>query len=268
MLRFSALAATRSVSPDFRGEAGGTGSSAGIARAPAYTTPVRRLLALCRIVTMAAMTIVLYALYLARPARRAALTRRWHARMAGILGLRATIEGAPPAGAFLLVSNHLSYVDVLLLGSVLEAVFVAKADIRGWPLLGALASSTGTIFIDRASRRDTFRVAGAIERALAKGRAVVVFPEGTSTDGTSVLPFKSSLLDVAARHTLPVHYATIRYATAEAAWGDDEPFTTHAWRLLQQPRIEATLRFGPAPVVSTDRKLLARELWEGVRAGL
>ncbi|HWS71209.1 MAG TPA: lysophospholipid acyltransferase family protein, partial [Thermoanaerobaculia bacterium] len=149
----------------------------------------------------------------------------------------------------------------------LEAVFVAKADIRSWPLLGGLASSTGTIFIDRGSRRDTLRVGATIERALANGRAVVVFPEGTSTDGAAVLPFKSSLLDVAARNALPVHYATIGYSIAEAAWGDDEPFGRHAWRLLQQPRIEATLRFGAAPVVSDDRKELARELWERVSAG-
>jgi 1-acyl-sn-glycerol-3-phosphate acyltransferase len=224
------------------------------------------MLALSRILRMTLVTLALYPLYLALPARRAAIARRWHAAMARILGLRATIVGEPPSGAFLLVANHLGYVDVLLLGSVLECVFVAKADVRGWPLLGGLAASTGTIFIDRASRRDTLRVGAAIERALARGRAVVVFPEGTSTDGSGVLPFKSSLLDVAARDRLPVHYAKLGYSIAEAAWGGDEPFGAHAWRLLQQPRIEATLRFGGEAVVSDDRKALARELWERVAA--
>lgn len=224
------------------------------------------MLALSRILRMTLLTLALYPLYLALPAKRAAIARRWHAAMARILGMRATISGTPPRGAFLLVANHLGYVDVLLLGSVLECVFVARADVRGWPLLGGLAASTGTIFIDRASRRDTLRVGNAIERALANGRAVVVFPEGTSTDGAEVLPFKSSLLDVAARDRLPVHYARIGYSIPEAAWGGDEPFGTHALRLLQKPRIEATLRFGAEPVVSADRKELARELRERVAA--
>lgn len=224
------------------------------------------MLVFTRILRMTLVTLALYPLYLVLPARRAAIARRWHAAMARILGLRATIAGEPPRGAFLLVANHLGYVDVLLLGSVLECVFVAKADIRGWPLLGGLAASTGTIFIDRASRRDTLRVGDAIERALASGRGVVVFPEGTSTDGTSVLPFKSSLLDVAARERLPVHYARIGYSIAEAAWGGDEPFGSHVLRLMQQPRIEATLRFGVEAIVSGDRKALARELRERVAA--
>lgn len=222
------------------------------------------MLPLLRIARMVLVTLRLYPLYLALPAKRAAIVRLWHASMAKILGLHATIDGTPPRGAFLLVANHLGYVDVLLLGGILEAIFVAKADIRGWPLLGALAGSTGTIFIDRASRRDTLRVGELIERALARGRAVVVFPEGTATDGSRVLPFKSSLLDVAARKQLPVHFATIGYSIAEAAWGGDEPFGAHAWRLLQQPRIDATVRFGAAPVVSGDRKELARELWRRV----
>jgi 1-acyl-sn-glycerol-3-phosphate acyltransferase len=229
---------------------------------------MRSLHAVRRIAFMAATTVVLYAQFLLRPARRPAIVSRWHAAMGRLLGLRATIDGAPPTGAFLLVANHLSYVDVLLLGGAIEAVFVARADVRGWPLLGALASSTGTIFIDRGSRRDTLRVGEAIGRALAHGRAVVVFPEGTSTDGTDVLPFKSSLLDVAARHALPVYYATIRYSTQAAAWGGDEPFATHAWRLLQQPRIEAVLRFGAAPIATNDRKELAQQLRDRVRAGL
>ena len=224
------------------------------------------MLPLLRIFRMLAITLLLYPLYLALPRRRAAIVKRWHAGIARIVGVHATVEGTPPSGAVLLVANHLGYLDVFLLGGIIEAVFVAKADIRGWPLLGGLASSTGTIFIDRGSRRDTLRVGALIERAIANGRAVVVFPEGTATDGSSVLPFKSSLLDVAARNALPVHYATIRYSIAEAAWGGDEPFAGHAWRLLQQPRIDATLRFGAAPVVSDDRKVLARELWERVSA--
>jgi 1-acyl-sn-glycerol-3-phosphate acyltransferase len=224
-----------------------------------------------RLLLAGTLTALLYTLWLAVGRSRAALRKRivrsWTIAMGRIFGLRPKVEGKGPAGAFLLVANHVSWLDILLLGSLREVVFIAKAEMRGWPVIGPLATSTGTIFIDRASRRDTLRVSEAIEHAVRHGTSVVLFPEGTSTDGNRLLPFKSALLESAARNTLPVHYAALRYTTPQAAWPDDTPFGQHAWQVLQVPRIDATVHFGGA-VTAPDRKELAERLWQEVSAAL
>jgi 1-acyl-sn-glycerol-3-phosphate acyltransferase len=224
-----------------------------------------RLRAISRIVAILGTTAVLYPIWFIRRSRRKAIVRRWHASMARILGVRVTIDGQPPADPVFLVSNHLGYLDIFLLGGILEVLFIAKAEIRNWPGLGVLASTTGTIFIDRRSRRDTLRVSSIIESAIRDRHAVVLFPEGTTTsENVTLLPFKSSLLELAAQNALPVHAAAIRYSVPEAAWPGDDPFGPHFWRLLQVPRIDATLRFGGS-TVARDRKELANRLWEEVR---
>jgi 1-acyl-sn-glycerol-3-phosphate acyltransferase len=206
---------------------------------------------------MTAATAVLYPLFLVFRSRRPSIVRRWHAAIARILGMHITVDGVPPRDACLLVANHLSYVDVSLLGGLMETLFVAKADVRHWPALGPLASSTGTVFIDRASQRDAVRVTAMLRELVRGGRSVVVFPEGTSTDGASVLPFKAPLFEAAADGALPVYYAAIRYAQPSVAWFGDAPFAGHAWRLLQLPRIDARVSFG-GPLEANDRKALAR----------
>jgi 1-acyl-sn-glycerol-3-phosphate acyltransferase len=232
---------------------------------------MKRMRAVVRLLLAGTATAVLYAIWLAvgrsRTALRKRIVRLWTIAMGRIFGLRPRVEGEGPAGAFLLVANHVSWLDILLLGSLREVVFIAKAEMRGWPIIGPLATSTGTIFIDRGSRRDTLRVSEAIEQAVRDGTSVVLFPEGTSTDGNRLLPFKSALLESAARNTLPVHYAALRYETPQAAWPDDTPFGKHAWQLLQVARIDATVRFGGA-VTARDRKELAEKLWNEVSTAL
>jgi len=195
---------------------------------------------------------------------RDAMVRRWARSMSRIIGLRATISGPQPSGTFLLVTNHVSYVDILLLASCVDVAFVAKADIRQWPAFGGVAAAVGTIFIDRESRRDAARVAAQIEERLRSGLSVALFPESTSTDGLSVLPFKSTLLEAAARSELPVHHAVIFYEQHEVAWGGPDPLLPHVRRVFQLPRIDARVQFGGS-VQSRDRKALARELEREVR---
>jgi len=230
-----------------------------------------RLRAAMRLLLAGAATAALYALWLAAGRSRAGLrkriVRRWTVTMGRIFGLRPHVAGIRPDGAFLLVANHVSWLDIFLLGSTSEVVFIAKAEMRGWPVIGPLATSTGTIFVDRRSRRDALRVSAAIEQAVRNGTSVVLFPEGTSSDGERVLPFKSALLESAARNGLPVHYAALRYQEPRAAWPDDRPFGEHAWQVLQLPRIDATVRFGGA-VTAGDRKELAQKLWHEVSAAL
>jgi 1-acyl-sn-glycerol-3-phosphate acyltransferase len=159
-----------------------------------------------------------------------------------------------------MVSNHVTFLDILLLAQYVDVAFIAKSQVRQWPVIGRLAESVGTIFIDRSSRRDAIRVGAAIDESIREGLSVFLFPEGKSGDGKSVLPFKSALLDGAARNGLPVYYAAIRYALDEVAWPGDEAFTTLAWSLLKLPRIDVTLHFGGC-VIAHDRKELAEGLW-------
>jgi len=220
---------------------------------------------------MAASTAALYVVYIVgrlitrRSQRwRDRMVRAWARTLSRCMGLEATIDGPRPTGAFLLVANHVSYVDILLLSQCVDVVFVAKSDVRHWPAIGALAASVDTIFIDREARRDAVRVSSAVDRAIRAGAGVALFPEGTSSDGSDVLPFKPALLEGAAREAMPVHHAAIRYVPAEVAWWGDMELAPHLWKLLQLPKLEASLRFGGA-VVATCRKELAEKLRTEIR---
>ena len=240
---------------------------------------MRQLRAFVRAARLVCLTTFAYGFYFVGKVSR--LTRpghgwrngwfRWWARsVCRTLGVRATTTGTPPQDA-LVVSNHISYLDIPLLASYIDAVFVAKADVADWPLVGTVCRGIDTIFIDRNAKRDVIAVGEEMERRLAAGLGVVVFPEGTSGTGEEVLPFRSSLLEVAARDEVPVHWAAIRYAvpdseppvTESVAWGD-MPFLPHVWGLLQIAEIRAEVIFGAKPIVDRDRKALAAKLQSAV----
>lgn len=194
---------------------------------------------------------------------------RWWAVTGGrIIGMRARLTGTPPSGPFFLVSNHLGYVDIFLLGSHVDAAFVAKADLRRWPALGRVFATADTIFIDRSRRKDVLRVTELIENSMRRGLGILLFPEGTSGKGEGILPFKPSLLDFAARQEQPIHFACLSYRTPPGAssaqevvcWWGDTPFLPHAARLFRLPYFEASLHFCDEPVRGTDRKALANRL--------
>ena len=238
-----------------------------------------RLRAAGRGLSMLALTAVDCALYMGGsallrpwPRRRAAWRERWYRHWAGgvarRLGLVWRIDGRPPEPPFLMVVNHLSYADVFPLLAITGATFVAKAEVGSWPLVGHLCRISDTLLIDRTARRDLVRVGRQIEARLAAGGGVIVFPEGTTGRGDALLPFKASLLEVAARGGVPVWYATLSYRTPPGApppadsvcWWGDEPFVSHLVRLLRVPQVEMTIRFGPEPVADRDRKALAARL--------
>ncbi len=211
---------------------------------------------------------------LRRSAWQAGVFRLWCRLLLRIFGARFTVQGPPPRRPYLLVSNHLSWVDILVLGAVAGASFIARADIDRWPVVGALCRAVDTIFIDRASKRDLLRVAAVVEARLAAGAGVVFFAEGTTGPGAALLPFKPSLLEVAAASGAAVHYATLAYRTpageppaAQAVcWWGDAPFTPHAVRLLALPGFEARLTFGAEPIRDGDRKQLAARLRAAMEA--
>lgn len=196
----------------------------------------------------------------------------WGRSMALILGMRIRTIGEPPRPPFFLVSNHLSYVDIIAYAACLECVFISRNDIADWPGIGLLARTVGTIFINREKLHDIPRVIAEINQALDEGLGVILFPEGTSGAGDRVLPFHASLLDPAAKASYPVSFASISYRTRPGetpaylavSWWGDMTFTPHVMELLKLSGFEATITFGSHAIGSDDRKELAKSLWRAV----
>jgi 1-acyl-sn-glycerol-3-phosphate acyltransferase len=236
-----------------------------------------------RVALLVAITTALWIVYLAgrlvrrTPARRVTWRnrsiRRWARVCLPVMGVSVVRRGEPPAGN-LVVSNHLGYLDILVLASQMPTIFVSKAEVADWPFMGRVAASAGTIFVKREEKRSLVETAQWIEEELRLGSNVVLFPEGTSSGGEQVLPFRPSLLDPAARGALPVAHASLRYisprgfppAKEAICWWRDMPFGSHVLGLLRLPRIGAEVTFGAEPLVGSDRKDLAHRLWEATRA--
>ena len=231
-----------------------------------------------------------------RDAARRARVRRWACRLWGrgvlrALNVRLSTEGAPPPPGALVVSNHLSWLDIPVLASVLPVVFVSKAEVRRWPFLGLASTIGGTVYIDRSRRQDTVRALAGMRSALDRGDSVAVFPEATSTSGATILPLKPSLLADAAARRAPVHWATIRYSVpADAGAGRDDPggnhpssdgptardrvcwwgdmtFLPHLAGVCALKRIRCRVRFCDSPVRHDDRKALAAALRRAMLRG-
>ncbi|MEW6273313.1 MAG: lysophospholipid acyltransferase family protein [Thermodesulfobacteriota bacterium] len=190
----------------------------------------------------------------------------WARGAARIVGMRLEVRGTIPAGPVLLAANHLSYLDVVVLASLLDAVFVAKSDVAGWPVVGALCKRVGTVFVERRCKRDLLRVLPVLSDALRAGTSVVVFPEGTTTDGGRVLPFKSPLFEAALRSGRAVCVASLDYAIDGGAvdparhvcWWGEMTFARHLFALLGLRGVRARVVFGARPIAAPERKELAR----------
>ena len=180
--------------------------------------------------------------------------------MAGA-GIRYQVDGLPPTHG-LVVANHLSYLDVLILSAAMPCFFVAKIEIGGWPIFGKAARVGGTIFIDRSSLASALTVAEQIGERLKRPIPVLLFPEGTSTDGAQVLRFHSRLIDPATSAKAPITAAAIRYVVEdgtperELCWYGDALFITHLFKALSTPGFTAKVRFGQ-PRVYPDRRTAA-----------
>ena len=196
----------------------------------------------------------------------------WTKSFVWVSNMKIEVVGTPPKPPFFLVTNHLSYTDIGAIRSVVKGVFVAKSEVNSWFLAGRICRDMGTIFIDRTNRRDIPRAGEKIIERLDAGEGVVVFPEGTSTNGETVLPFNSSFLEFAARAQIPVSYAAITYrtppgempASLAACWWEDISFLAHLWRLFKVREYTAIINFGEEPVINPDRKALAAELRDRV----
>ncbi|MEZ4331534.1 MAG: lysophospholipid acyltransferase family protein [Myxococcota bacterium] len=203
------------------------------------------------------------------------LGQRWARSVGRRIGMRVVVEGEPPDGPCAIVANHLGYLDIVALWCVVPGVFVARADLAGWPLIGVASRLVGTIPIDRGRKRDLLRVLPELTAALAAGRNVLFFPEATSSRGATVLPFRSPLFEAAVRRAAPVVGVGIHYvspgAGAPAAerlcWWGDMPFVRHVFDSLRVPRFEVHLRFSGPIEAGDDRKALCRLARDAVVKG-
>lgn len=199
------------------------------------------------------------------PAARALWLQHSAHRFLRSFGINLQVSGTIPTSG-LLVCNHLSYLDILVLAACSPAVFVAKREVKRWPILGWFASLAGTIFVNREKRFQVGARADEIQTILNRGVLVVLFPEGTSSGGHTVLPFKSSLLEPATRQTHPLSAGLIQYelddgdAAEEVCYWKDMTLVPHLINLLSKRHIRASIRFTQLRDGSADRKELARQL--------
>jgi 1-acyl-sn-glycerol-3-phosphate acyltransferase len=186
------------------------------------------------------------------------------------IGFGLRVVGGPPASG-LLVSNHLSYLDIMLYGATMPCVFVSKTEVRSWPIVGLLAALGGTVFIDRQSTVSATAAAARIEQLLAAGVLVLIFPEGTSSDGVSVLRFFPFLFEPAVRQAAMVTSAAIAYAAPDVpesslCYYGDIAFAPHLLETMQFDAVWGTIRFAQSGNIYTDRKRAAAETQQQVTA--
>jgi 1-acyl-sn-glycerol-3-phosphate acyltransferase len=210
--------------------------------------------------------------------RRQALIRRWSERLLRIMHVEARVHGLPAAGLpgnMLIVANHISWLDIFVLNTVQPARFIAKAELKRWPLVGLMIAGCGTLFIERERRRDAHRVNDHAREVLAAGDIIAIFPEGTTTDGTTLLPFHGSLLQPvidAQGHLQPI---AIRYLKRDGTHNDapayvgETSFMGSFWRVLGERAMVVEMILVPALAAhARHRRELSREAEQAIRVAL
>ena len=209
--------------------------------------------------------------------QRALRVREWSRQMLAIMGVMLVVRGTPPVrGPVLLVANHISWLDILVMDAAHPARFVSKADIKHWPVLGSLITGAGTLYIERASRRDAMRVVHQMAAALTAGDTLAVFPEGTTHDGRTLLPFHANLIQAAISAHAPALPVALQYLDGASGAISDAPLfvgeTTllqSIWRTLRADGIQACVHFGEPQTANTrERRTWAADLQQAVGAML
>ncbi len=217
------------------------------------------------------------------------LPRIWHRIACRLLGIRIHIRGLPERRRpLMLAANHASWLDILVLGAVTDVVFVAKSEVKDWPVFGTLAKLQATVFIERTDPRKTGHQVNEIAERLSAGEIVVLFPEGTTSDGNRLLPVKSSLFGAAASsatqvpggmvHIQPVAIAYTkingmamgRYNRPAAAWPGDVELLPHLSGILHEGALDVEVSFAPTIdyTKESNRKQVSRQVEEEIKAAL
>jgi 1-acyl-sn-glycerol-3-phosphate acyltransferase len=208
---------------------------------------------------------------------------RWCRHIARCLGIKYTVDGELPGrraalgeGYDAVVCNHLSYIDILLMSAVRPFVMVAKTEVRRWPLLGWLTAQAGTVYVARGGKPETYpAVNAAMARAYRSGLPVLFFPEGTTTGGGEVLPFRRGLFQSVLQNSVQVSTAALSYhldgnnreaiVAHDVCWWGDAAFVPHLFRFLGLRGLRASVRFGPV-VQGADRFVLSENAHSEVSA--
>ena len=207
--------------------------------------------------------------------RREAAVQAWAQRMLEELGVGLEVRGVTPtAGPMLLVANHISWLDIVVLHAGHHCRFVSKSDVAHWPLIGRLATGAGTMYIERESRRDAMRIVHHMTAGLREGDILAVFPEGTTSDGVTLLPFHGNLIQAAVSAHAPVQPVALRFADAATGLNSltpcyigDDSLLGSVWRTVSGPRLTAIVSYGePQLCEGRDRRTWARDLRESVTA--
>lgn len=217
---------------------------------------------------IAGFTIVLIVHHL-KPLLREALLRWWARALLRALGVRLRAGAVPPRSAALIVANHVSWLDVVALLAIYPAHFVCKSEVGGWPAIGWLLRQSRTIFIRRHSGRDVWRVNNELRARFAAHEMVAVFPEGTTTDGSEVLPFRPALLQPAVERGLPVCPVAIAYSGPQASYVGDTSFVQSLLSICAARALDVHIAVLPALDTRTlTRREAARRARQAIREAL
>jgi len=211
---------------------------------------------------------------------RIPIVRWWFLRITRILRIKITLHGSLPQATALFVTNHITWLDIIVIGSLVRASFVAKSGVRAWPVLGWMCAVAGTLFIHRGNLESAISVMEALSAHLRAGKSIVVFPEGTSTDGQNVKPFKRRLFAPALEVSCPIQPVALLYPQLPSAdnlgimrpnlvipfIGEDN-LLSNILRVIGLPEISVQVHFGPLlyPQPGQDSRELAHIAWQQVQ---
>jgi 1-acyl-sn-glycerol-3-phosphate acyltransferase len=207
-------------------------------------------------------------------AQQEARVQVWASAMLGRLALQLVVRGQPSDGPVLLASNHISWADIVVMHAARHCRFISKDDVKHWPIVGTLATAAGTLYISRESPRDAMRVVHHMAECLQAGEVLAVFPEGTTGDGTTILPFHGNLLQAAIAAKAPVQPVALSFidaATGEHSFAPcyigDDTLVQSLWRTLCADRLVAVVQFGePELSNGRDRRQWALDLRQTIAA--
>ena len=207
------------------------------------------------------------------PDQQRARVQAWQLELLARAGVTLKVHGTPPVqGPVLLVANHISWLDIPVMHAARHCRFISKSDVKGWPVLGRLATAAGTLYIERSSRRDARRMVQTMQQALHAGDVLAVFPEGTTGDGVTLLPFHANLLQAAVEADAPVQPVGLRFAdpatgaiSQAASYVGDESLVGSLWRTLCADGLVAVVHYGaPQHAAGRDRRAWSDDLRHAV----
>jgi 1-acyl-sn-glycerol-3-phosphate acyltransferase len=202
-----------------------------------------------------------------------ARVQAWSLALLARAGIALEVRGQPAVqGPVLLVANHISWLDIPVMHAARYCRFISKSDVKDWPIVGAMATAAGTLYIERSSRRDALRMVQDMRDALQEGQVLAVFPEGTTGDGRTLLPFHANLLQAAVAADAPVQPVGLRFEdcrTGQVSYAPsyvgDETLLGSVWRTLSAPAIKAVVHFGDVePCAGQDRRSWSEALHQRV----